>query len=448
MANPRQLAFLALRDVHSHGAFTDIALDRVLRNATLNRADRALLTDLVYGTTRQARTLDALIDQLGKKKAHQQPPDLRLILHLGLYQLRYLQRIPPYSAVNTSVELAKANQLKGLAGVVNGVLRQYTRLKSNPQSHDPLQLPPHPIQRLGTLYSFPDWIIEVWLNQLGIEETEALCQWFNQPPTLDLRINPLKASIDTVETAMQAAGVQVQRLPQLPQALRLKGSTGSIQKLPGFNEGWWTIQDSSAQLVSHLLNPQPNHVVIDACAAPGGKTTHLAELMCDRGTIWACDQAASRLKKLQANTQRLQLQSIQICTGDSRDFPQFTQTADAVLLDAPCSGLGTLHRRPDIRWRCTPARVQELSVLQGELLTQTATWVKPGGVLVYATCTLHTQENEAVIQAFLDLHPHWCTDAPPPTLSAFSTPQGWLKVLPHQHQMDGFFMVRLKNVGD
>lgn len=448
MANPRQLAFLALRDVHSHGAFTDIALDRVLRNATLNRADRALLTDLVYGTTRQARTLDALIDQLGKKKAHQQPPDLRLILHLGLYQLRYLQRIPPYSAVNTSVELAKANQLKGLAGVVNGVLRQYARLKSNPQSYDPLQLPPHPIQRLGTLYSFPDWIIEVWLNQLGIEETEALCQWFNQPPTLDLRINPLKASIDTVETAMQAAGVQVQRLPQLPQALRLKGSTGSIQKLPGFNEGWWTIQDSSAQLVSHLLNPQPNDVVIDACAAPGGKTTHLAELMCDRGTIWACDQAASRLKKLQANTQRLQLQSIQICTGDSRDFPQFTQTADAVLLDAPCSGLGTLHRRPDIRWRCTPARVQELSVLQGELLTHTATWVKPGGVLVYATCTLHTQENEAVIQAFLERHPHWCTDAPPPTLSAFSTPQGGLKVLPHQHQMDGFFMVRLKNIGD
>lgn len=448
MANPRQLAFLALRDVHSHGAFTDIALDRVLRNATLNRADRALLTDLVYGTTRQARTLDALIDQLGKKKAHQQPPDLRLILHLGLYQLRYLQRIPPYSAVNTSVELAKANQLKGLAGVVNGVLRQYARLKSNPQSHDPLQLPPHPIQRLGTLYSFPDWMIEMWLNQLGIEETEALCQWFNQPPTLDLRINPLKASIDTVETAMEAAGIQVQRLPQLPQALRLKGSTGSIQKLPGFNEGWWTIQDSSAQLVSHLLNPQPNDVVIDACAAPGGKTTHLAELMCDRGTIWACDQAASRLKKLQANTQRLQLQSIQICTGDSRDFPQFTQTADAVLLDAPCSGLGTLHRRPDIRWRCTPARVQELSVLQGELLTQTATWVKPGGVLVYATCTLHTQENEAVIQAFLERHPHWCTDAPPPTLSAFYTPQGGLKVLPHQHQMDGFFMVRLKNVGD
>lgn len=448
MANPRQLAFLALRDVHSHGAFTDIALDRVLRNATLNRADRALVTDLVYGTTRQARTLDALIDQLGKKKAHQQPPDLRLILHLGLYQLRYLQRIPPYSAVNTSVELAKANQLKGLAGVVNGVLRQYARLKSDPQSHDPLQLPPHPIQRLGILYSFPDWIIEVWLNQLGIEETEALCQWFNQPPSLDLRINPLKASIDTVETAMQAAGVQVQRLPQLPQALRLKGSTGSVQKLPGFNQGWWTIQDSSAQLVSHLLNPQPNHVVIDACAAPGGKTTHLAELMCDRGTIWACDQAASRLKKVKANTQRLQLQSIQICTGDSRDFPQFTQTADAVLLDAPCSGLGTLHRRPDIRWRCTPARVQELCVLQGELLTQTATWVKPGGVLVYATCTLHTQENEAVIQAFLERHPHWCTDAPPPTLSAFSTPQGWLKVLPHQHQMDGFFMVRLKNVGD
>jgi len=448
MTNSRQLAFLALRDIHSHGAFTDIALDRVLRQTTLNRPDRALLTDLVYGTTRHTRTLDALINQLGKKKAHQQPPDLRFILHLGLYQLRYLQRIPPSAAVNTSVELAKANQLKGLAGVVNGVLRQYTRLKVNPQLNDPLQLPSHPIQRLGILYSFPDWMIELWLNQLGIEETEALCQWFNQPPTIDLRINPLNASIDTVETAMQAADVQVQRLPHLPQALRLKGSKGSVQMLPGFNEGWWTIQDSSAQLVSHLLNPHPDDVIIDACAAPGGKTTHLAELMRDRGTIWACDKAASRLKKVKANTQRLQLQSIQICPGDSRDFPQFTQKADAVLLDAPCSGLGTLHRRPDIRWRCTPTRVQELSVLQSELLTQTATWVKPGGVLVYATCTLHPQENEAVIQAFLERHPHWRIDAPPPTLSAFSTPQGWLNVLPHQHQMDGFFMVRLKHLGD
>lgn len=444
MQNPRQLAFLALRDIHRRGAFTDVALDRVLRTTKLNSADRRLVTDLVYGTVRRSRSLDALIDQLGKKKAHQQPPDLRTILHIGLYQLRYQERIPPSAAVNTTVELAKENGFKGLAGVVNGLLRQYERLATS--SGEPLQLPVEPVERLGVLHSFPDWIIQIWLEQLGVEETEQLCEWFNQSPTIDLRVNTLRVSIEDVETAMQSAGVDVRRVPQLPQALRVIGGTGAIQQLPGFSEGWWTIQDSSAQLVSHLLNPQTGDVVIDACAAPGGKTTHIAELMADEGKIWACDAKASRLKKLKENAQRLQLKSIQICTGDSRNFSQFTNSADSVLLDAPCSGLGTLHRRPDIRWRITPETVHELSILQGELLEQAATWVKPGGVLVYATCTLHPQENEGVIQPFLERHPHWQIEPPVPhsPLSAFSMPQGWIKVLPHQHQMDGFFMVRLK----
>jgi 16S rRNA (cytosine967-C5)-methyltransferase len=288
-------------------------------------------------------------------------------------------------------------------------------------------------------------MIEMWLEQLGIDETEQLCEWLNQTPTIDLRVNPLKVSIEEVEAAMRSHGVDVRRVPQLPQALRVVGGTGTIQQLPGFSEGWWTVQDSSAQLVSHLLDPQAGEVVIDACAAPGGKTTHIAELMGDQGTIWACDARASRLKRLKENAQRLQLQSIQICTGDSRQFSQFTNCANRVLLDAPCSGLGTLHRRPDIRWRVTPATVQELSVLQGELLEQAATWVKPEGVLVYATCTLHPQENEGIIQPFLTRHCHWQIEPPPPNspLGAFSTPQGGLKVWPHRYQMDGFFMVRL-----
>jgi 16S rRNA (cytosine967-C5)-methyltransferase len=172
----------------------------------------------------------------------------------------------------------------------------------------------------------------------------------------------------------------------------------------------------------------------------------MAELMGDTGNIFACDRAPSRLKRLQENAQRLNLHSIQICTGDSRDIPQFKNTSDRVLLDAPCSGLGTLHRRPDIRWRVTPETVQELSVLQEELLAEASTWVKPEGVLVYATCTLHPQENEQVIQSFLDRHSHWHIEPPSPNsfLSTFSTPQGWIKVWPHRYQMDGFFMVRLK----
>ena len=467
MTNPRQLAFIALRDVHK-GAYADVALDRVLQKVSLLDSDRRFLTELVYGSVRRQRTLDSLIDQLAKKKSHQQPQDLRTILHLGFYQLRYQQRIPASAAVNTTVQLAKENGFSGLTGFVNGLLRQYLRKavrdegaggaggareENTPSSPhiDPLQLPENPVERLGLLHSFPDWIIQVWLEQLGLAETEQLCKWMNQSPTIDLRINPLRTSIEEVEAALQSVGILVRRIPHLPQALRLLGNSGSIQKLPGFKEGWWTVQDSSAQLVSHLLDPQPGEVVIDVCAAPGGKTTHIAELMADKGKIWACDRTPSRLRKLQENSQRLNLQSIQIYTGDSRHFNQFKNTADRLLLDAPCSGLGTMHRHADARWRQTPESVRELSVLQKELLTHTSTFVKPGGVLVYATCTLHPAENEEVISAFLAEFPDWQIESPSGVelpVSAYSTPQGWFKVWPHRQDMDGFFMVRLRKTNN
>ncbi len=444
MSNPRQLAFVALREIYRRDSYTDIALDRTLRNCReISGRDRGLATQLVYGVVRQQRTLDAIINQLAKKQAHQQPPDLRLIFHLGLYQLRYLNQIPEAAAVDTTVELAKANGYSRLAGVVNGVLRQYLRLGSTA-----LTLPESPVERLGTQYSFPDWIVELWLQEWGETKTEELCAWFNQTPAIDLRVNPLHTSIEEVESALVEAGVAVSHIKNLPQALRLQGSVGAIQKLPGFELGWWSVQDSSAQLVSYLLDPQPGEVIIDACAAPGGKTTHIAELMADNGTIWACDRAAKRLKKVSENAQRLQLNSIKTCSGDSRDFTQFSHIADRVLVDAPCSGLGTLHRHPDIRWRKTPDKIPELSQLQREILQQAATWVKPAGSLVYATCTLNFQENEAIINNFLQQHPHWQIQPPSidSPLQIFTDNQGWLKVLPSDHNMDGFFMVKLKQV--
>ncbi|KAB8316992.1 16S rRNA (cytosine(967)-C(5))-methyltransferase [Tolypothrix campylonemoides VB511288] len=455
LTSPRQLAFIALRDVHK-GAYADIALDRVLQKANLPDSDRRLVTELVYGCTRRQRTLDALIDQLGKKKSHQQPKDLRTILHLGLYQLQYQERIPESAAVNTTVQLARENGFSGLTGFVNGLLRQYVRLakkedgtikneESFLSSFLSLEFS-DPVERLGILYSFPDWIIQVWVEQFGLAETEQLCLWMNKTPTIDLRINPLHTSIEKVETALSSAGVEFQRVPHLPQALRLISNAGPIQNLPGYNEGWWTVQDSSAQLVTHLLDPQPGEVVIDACAAPGGKTTHIAELMRDTGKIFACDRTSSRLVKLQKNAQRLKLKSIEICTGDSRNLPHFENTAHRVLLDAPCSGLGTLHRHADARWRQTPETVEELSLLQKQLIAHTSNFVKQYGVLVYSTCTLHPKENEDVVASFLAENPNW--EIEPPSVdspaAAYSTPQGWMKVLPHRQDMDGFFMVRLR----
>ncbi|MGK7922222.1 MAG: 16S rRNA (cytosine(967)-C(5))-methyltransferase [Trichodesmium sp.] len=436
--NPRQIAFLILQEINRKQAFADFALDKYLRKNDLNDADRRLVTELVYGCVRRQRSLDTIIDQLGKKKSHQQNPDLRIILHIGLYQLSYLQQIPESAAVDTTVKLAKHNKFAKLSGFVNGFLREYIRQKSS------IKFPENPVQKLGKLYSFPDWIIAYWIEKLGLIETEKLCSWFNQTPTIDLRINPLKSSIEEVEIAIKNRGISVSRISSLPQALRLTGAVGSIQKLPGYHEGWWSIQDSSAQLVSYLLNPQPGEIIIDACAAPGGKTTHIAELMGDNGKIFAIDRAASRLKKLEQNIERLQLKSIAIDTGDSRNLPKFINQADRVLLDVPCSGLGTLHRRADARWRQTLENIQELSKLQSELLENAAQWVKPGGILVYATCTIYPLENEIVIEYFLANNSEW--EIEPPTVDFMVLPcaEGWIKVWPHREDMDGFFMVKLK----
>ena len=427
-SNARQAAFLALRQIDRQDTYTDAALDQVLRQNPLKSEDRSLATELVYGIVRRQRSLDSILDQLGKKPIQQQPPDLRRILQLGLYQLRYLNNIPESAAVNTSVNLAKQYRLKSLAGVVNGVLRQYLRLMQ--QDSDPLMvgLPSDPVQRLGWLHSFPDWIVELWLSEWSETEVAAMCDWFNRSPMIDLRVNRLQSTVETVEAAFNKIGIKVDRVVHLPQALRLAHKRKAIEQLPGFTEGWWTVQDSSAQLASYLLAPQPGETIIDACAAPGGKTTHIAEMMGDIGRVLAVDRSASRLRRVIQNSRRLQLHSIQVHQGDSNHSPAFIESADRVLLDAPCSGLGTLHRHPDIRWRQSLESVTQLSQIQTALLTQVSTWVKPKGILVYSTCTLNRIENEDRIRAFLDSHPTWFIQRPEPESA----------LIPLWSQKDGF----------
>ncbi len=443
-ANSRQTALAALRDV-VRGAYADTALEKKLRRVNLSALDRQLTTELFYGTVRQQRTLNALIDRL-TRKPEKDTSDLRLILQIGLYQLRYMDRIPESAAVNTTVELAKQNGLKGLAPVVNGILRQYIRqadeFQGNWDNSNSL------VGQIAVAQSFPDWLIAHWLEILGQESTLQLCQAFNQSPTIDLRVNQLQVNSDTVLDALTAVGVTAIPLDYLTHGIRLTGKVGAIPALPGYDAGWWTVQESSAQLVTQLLNPQPGEIIVDACAAPGGKTTHIAELMGDRGVVWAIDPTPSRLKKITQNCHRLGLTSVQIREGDSRSQPDLVGMIDRVLLDAPCSGLGTLHRRADARWRKTPADVLALSQLQGELLASCASWVKPGGVLVYATCTVHPAENEAVIVPFLQTHPEWQIDKPQNEfMASLASADGWIKTWLHEHQMDGFFMVRLVRGG-
>lgn len=446
MTSARSLAFLTLRDIDRRQSYTDVAIDRALNAHGLSSLERSLFTELVYGVVRRQRTLDALITALGDRPMEKQPPDLRRILHLGLYQLRYLDQIPAAAAVNTSVDLAKEQGLKGLSRVVNGILRRYQR--EQVQGTDFLAAIADPVQRLGTQYSFPDWIVDLFQGQWGWEETADLCEFFNQAPPLDVRINPLKASRDEVMGAFAEAGLTAMAIAGLPQGLRINGKTGPIPQLPGFSEGWWTVQDASAQWVAHVLDPQPGETIFDVCAAPGGKTTHIAELIADQGQILAGDRTASRLKKVAIAQQRLGLTAIQSWQGDvtKAELPLIT-SFDRVLLDVPCSGLGTLHRNPDLRWRQTPDGItQTLLPLQAHLLTAIAPLVKHGGTLVYSTCTLNPAENQAQIQQFLAAHPDWqlhpLTDLGD-RLPMGSVSNGMVTFMPHRHHQDGFFMAKL-----
>lgn len=439
---PRQLALMALSAI-ARGVYADVALHRVLESEELSVGERSLATELVYGTVRRQRSLLALISALATQKSRQIPPKLSIVLQLGLYQLRYLERVSPNAAVNTTVELAKQNGFSGLSGFVNALMRQYVRLEAT--GKDPLPLPSDPVEKLGVLHSYPDWIVRGWIEQFGWEEAEKICRWCNRSPHIDLRVNPLQSNLAEVSQYLESAGVGVNRVLNLPQALRISGHAGKIEELPGFSSGWWSVQDASAQLVSHLLDPQPGETIIDACAAPGGKTTHIAELMQDKGTIWACDPKASRLKKLKQNQERLKLRSLQICEGDSRNLSQFYDTADRVLLDVPCSGLGTLHRHADARWRQTPDSVAGLTVIQQELLNEAINWVKPEGILVYATCTLNYAENQGAIASFLSRHHDWQIAPPPPAFpQELVNSDSQIQILPHQLSSDGFFMVRLQ----
>ena len=422
-------------------AYANIALDRVLSKSNAADSDRHLATELVYGITRHQRTLDALIEQFSRRKsAAQQPPDLRRLLHLGFYQLHYLDRVPPSAAVNTTVELARRCKLGGLTKVVNGILRSYLRTPTD----ELLPRHPDPIVDLARRYSYPEWLLELWLDELGPSETEELCRWFNQPPAIDLRVNTHRSSLEEVQSLLAENGIAAHAIEDVPGALRLQQNVGNVTQLPGYGEGLWMVQDCSAQQVARLLAPQPGEIIVDCCAAPGGKTTHIAELMGDRGTVWGIDKHAGRLKRVRANTKRLQLQSIRTEAADLTILPPETgdrelplpESCDRVLVDAPCSGLGTLHRHADARWRQQLDTIDDLLETQAGILDRAAQWVKPGGVMVYSTCTIFAPENQEQVDRFLDTHSNWQID--PEHLPR----QNW----PHRDGRDGFYMARLQKL--
>ena len=397
------------------GAYADAALDRALRRQPLPPLDRALATDLACGAIRQRALLDGWITALGRLPAERQPPKLRWLLHVGLYQLLFLGRVPAAAAVNTTVRLAREGGLERLAPVVNALLRNLARRREAlPQDAPPWQglpLPADAAAGLALRQSLPDWLARQLLAWRGPEGAESFALAANAPPPLDLRVNPLRAHPAAVIARLAEVGLRAEPLPDLPEGVTLLDRPGDLRALPGFVEGHWSVQDRQAQRVVPLLDPQPGECVLDACAAPGGKTTHCAERMGDRGEVWAVDRSAARLQRLSANAERLGLQAPRPLAADATTLlahqPDWRQRFDRILLDAPCSGLGTLARHADARWRQSPESVSQLVDLQAALLDHLAPLLAPGGRLVYATCTVHPNENQGQVVRALQCQPRW-----------------------------------------
>ena len=387
------------------GAFADVALDRIFNLYSFKSIDKSLITELSYGAIRQRYFLDCWIDYLGKVPAKKQPPLLRWLLHIGLYQIFKMERIPPAAAINTTVELAKTNHLKKLAPVVNGILRSALRSKEKGLS---LPNSKNPSLELAKNESLPLWLVDELIDWKGVKGAQKIAQAFNIVRPIDIRVNRLCAQIKDVKENFDSHGIKNKFIPGCPYGLEVTSGFGELKKWPGYEEGRWSVQDRSSQLIAPLLGPLPGERILDACAAPGGKSTHIAELINNDGTIMSIDRSARRSKKIASNLKRLGTFCIQLIVADSNELliknPEWLSSFDRILIDAPCSGLGTLARHPDARWRMNKDNIQQLVELQSQLLISLAPLLKRGGRLVYSTCTIHPDENFNQIKNFLHLN--------------------------------------------
>jgi len=387
------------------GAFADLALERIFNLYSFKSIDKALITELSYGAIRQRYFLDCWIDSLGKVSAKKQPPLLRWLLHLGLYQIFKMERIPPAAAINTTVELAKNHHLAKLAPVVNGILRSALRRKENG-----LQLPKSkdPSLELAQNESLPLWLADQLIDWKGVQDAYRIAKAFNSISPIDIRVNGMRAEVNDVKEIFGTCGIKNKLIPNCPYGLEVSVGFGEPKKWPGYAEGKWSVQDRSSQLIAPLLGGLPGEKILDACAAPGGKSTHIAELINNQGEIWSVDRSSLRAEKILANSERLGTTCLQLLVADSIDLldkhPEWEVYFNRILIDAPCSGLGTLARHPDARWRVTQDNIQELVSLQSKLLNSLVPLLKSGGKLVYSTCTIHPDENSNQIKNFLKIN--------------------------------------------
>jgi 16S rRNA (cytosine967-C5)-methyltransferase len=428
--NPRQIAVHILGQRRANGPFVEDLLETALANAQLSPADRGLCQEIVYGIVRWQAALDWLIAR--KTNGREQKPALQNLLRLGLYQIFWLDRIPDHAAVHETVELAKQNGFGPQAGFVNAVLRGYLREAAETRQ----LLAELKISNPATGHSHPKWLVEKWQKQFGDERTRQLLEWNNTPPKTFARVNSLKTDAGQLVERWREENVEYDfvRRDWLGENLvfELK-SHPPLNSLPSFRDGWFYIQDPSTLFAVHELGAQPGETILDLCAAPGGKTTFIAQQTNNEGRIVAQDVSDDRLKLIQENCARLGVTMVE--TVLSSAFNLQPSTFNRILVDAPCSNTGVMRRRVDLRWRISPEEIARLRQTQLDLLKLAATELKSGGILIYSTCSLEPEENAEVVAEFLREHQNFKLEAE-------------RQLLPFADNVDGAYVARLKHSPD
>jgi len=433
--NAREVSVDVLGKVLYQGAYSNIALDHAFSSANLKEEDTGLVTEIIYGTLKYLLAIDKIIEKNSTMPLNKLEDDVLNILRISIYQMKYLDRIPSYAVLNEAVNLAKIKS-KGASGFVNGVLRGYLR------SQDEKMTFGSKLEKDSFNFSFPIWMIELFQTQYG-KNYKKILAGLNERPVITYRVNTLKMERAEALQKLLELGYDARETEISPYGIEVKGGK-SVLLNPLFQQGILTVQDESSMLVAPLL-VEENRKYMDLCSAPGGKTTHLAELSDDRAMIYAFDIHESKVKLINENKKRLGLQSIITEINDGLNYlPQHSESAN-VLIDAPCSGLGIIRKKPEIKYTKTQKDLEELVAIQRALLETAADYVPSGGILLYSTCTLNKRENEENVRWFLENHAEFSPI--PIELGEHEnfayTEEGFLTILPGK-TMDGFFISRLR----
>ncbi len=445
--SPREVAIQILYDIHTQDAYSNMALkNHFEQHPEFTSLDRSFITELVNGTLRNQNRIDYIIDQFSSVPKKKLKPWILLTLRTALYQILFMTKVPQSAACNEAVRIIKGKGMGKLSGFVNGVLRTMIR------NIDCIVYPnevTHPVDYLSIYYSFPTWIIKQWLSEYPYEFVKELCKSSNETPWITVRCNTVKTTPEILFEQLKAENIEVSSGLYMKEAIYMS-KTSYIRDSKAFQQGLFQVQDESSMIVGQILDPQPHEVIIDVCAAPGGKTTHCAQKMNNQGKILARDIHEHKLHLIDENCKRLGIDIVITQQKDASMIDPDQKTVDRIMIDAPCSGLGIIRKKPDIKWNKDLMDISSLVELQRKILHASSHYVKPGGILVYSTCTICKVENENNVEWFVANYPYELEDLRPflpIELYTETASKGYIQLFPHIHKTDGFFIARFKRKG-